>query len=71
MELSKKRLEERGFHPAVTTKTRDELLADWAATLSRYTTLPTRGTFLHGGNGFQGVVVSQSRNLTRVRVIIF
>ncbi|PNY24541.1 Uncharacterized protein TCAP_05534 [Tolypocladium capitatum] len=69
IQLSTKRLEERGFHPAVTTKTRDEVLKDWAATLRKYIDRPTRQTFLNGGGGFQGVVVSQSRDLTRALLV--
>ncbi|POR32752.1 Uncharacterized protein TPAR_07077 [Tolypocladium paradoxum] len=69
IELSKKRLEEHGFHPAVTTKTRDEVLADWAAIFGKYTNRPTRQRFLDGGSGFQGGGVSQSRNLTRALLV--
>ncbi|ODA76080.1 hypothetical protein RJ55_08363 [Drechmeria coniospora] len=64
--LSQKHLAERGFHPAVTDETREQLLGSYMQTVARYTKKrPSRSFYLDGGAGFRGVVVSQSRNLTR------
>ncbi|PHH90150.1 hypothetical protein CDD83_4397 [Cordyceps sp. RAO-2017] len=48
MVLSKKRLEEEGFHPEVTTKTREELLAIGANTIIKYTSRLSRQQLLDG-----------------------
>lgn len=68
MDLSKQRLEQKGFHPAVTTKSRDELLELGGAMMRRHWHRPTRDQFVKGEADSNSAGFTQPRKLTRVSI---
>ncbi|KAM4058486.1 ribosomal protein [Hirsutella rhossiliensis] len=70
MELSKQRLEEKGFHPAVTTKSHDELLNLGGAMMQRHRHRPTRDQFFKGEGDTNRAGFVQPRHLTRALLVI-
>lgn len=69
MQLSKQRLEEKGFHPAVTSKSRQEMIELGGAMMQKHWARPTRAQFFEGESDLGRAGFTQPRRLTRVSAL--
>jgi hypothetical protein len=67
MYKSQQRLFDQGFHPAVTSKTPEQIEKDWCARIDPFIERPTRDEFMRHTGSLSGPFGSPARHLTTVR----